>query len=84
MKYLKLIMGYFPFVLAGVMAVEDALKGQPGQTKKTAVLASVQAAAQVGEQVPEDHVKAISTLIDSVVKMLNDSGIFGHAATLAK
>jgi hypothetical protein len=79
MKYLMLALKYLPFVLAGVQAVENSLAGQPGATKKAAVLSAIAAAGAVGEQVPEDHVKVISALIDSVVGTLNTSGVFKKA-----
>lgn len=78
MKTLQSILGYLPYVLAGVMAVEQSVSAAPGANKKAIVLASVTAAAQVGEQVPEAHVQAISHLIDSIVSQLNKAGIFGH------
>lgn len=69
---------YFGFVLQGVLAVEAALSGHPGQSKKAAVLSAIQAAAQVGETVPEAHVQVIGALIDSTVTGLNNSGAFTH------
>ena len=78
MKYLLLALQYLPSVLSGVQAVEASLVNTVGQAKKNVVLAAVTAAAGVGETVPEDHVKTISGLIDSVVGVLNTSGIFQH------
>ena len=75
MKYLALALQYLPHVLAGVQAVETAVKA-PGMTKKAIVMSAVTAAAQVGENVPEDHVKLISGLIDSTVSALNSQGVF--------
>jgi len=79
MKILAFLFSIFPQILGGVIAVEAAAKGVPGETKKQIVLASIDAAAQAGEAVPEAHVQAASTLIDSIVKNLNASGFFGHA-----
>ena len=83
LQKILLALQYLPYVLAGVQGVEVALSGAPGTTKKAAVLAAVDAAAKVGEQVPESHVQLISGLIDTVVSALNASGIFTHAATPA-
>ena len=77
MKYLILALQYLPHVLSGVQAVEAAIRA-PGQTKKALVLGAIQAATHVGEQVPEEHVKVISALIDHMVSTLNSSGIFKH------
>ena len=79
MKYFLLALQYLPHVLAGVQAVEAALATSTGATKKEIVLAAMTAAAHVGEQVPEDHVKLVSSIIDSVVATLNASGLFKHA-----
>ena len=76
MKYLLLALQYLPSVLAGVKAVEASLAGLKGADKKQVVLSAVTAAAGVGETVPEDHVKLVSGLIDSVVATLNQSGAF--------
>ena len=45
MKWLSLALSLLPGILNGVVAVEAALKGQPGQTKKGVILAAVGAAA---------------------------------------
>ena len=84
MKTLNSILGYLPYVLAGVMAVEQTVSSAPGATKKALVLSAVTAATQVGEQVPDAHVQAISHLIDSIVSQLNAAGVFGHAPTPIK
>ncbi len=76
MKYFLLALQYLPHVLQGVQAVETAVHGVPGATKKQLVLAGIAAAAQVGEAVPEDHVKLVSALIDSTVATLNNTGVF--------
>jgi hypothetical protein len=76
MNYFLLALQYLPYVLNGVVAVEGALHGQPGATKKQAVLTAVTAATAVGEKVPEAHVALVSHLIDQTVTMLNTSGVF--------
>jgi hypothetical protein len=76
-KFLSFFMKYFPVVLAGVVAVEQAIGSQPGATKKQVVLGAITAAAKVGEGVDESHVEAISHLIDSTVAQLNAVGVFG-------
>jgi len=77
-KFLAFL-NWFPYVLAGVVAVEAAVApGTPGATKKSIILNSITAATQVGVQVPESHVAEISAVIDSVVSALNTSGVFNH------
>lgn len=76
MKYLALSFLYFPIVLQGIVAAEQALAGAPGATKKEAVLSAIQAAAAVGEKTPEEHVAVISSVIDTVVGSLNKTGWF--------
>jgi hypothetical protein len=73
------IFKWFPYVLAGVVAVEGAVvPGTPGKTKKSIILGSITSVAAVGEQVPDSTVSVISSLIDSVVGELNASGVFNH------
>jgi hypothetical protein len=81
LKYLMLALQYLPFVLGGVQAVEGSIGQTDGKTKKQIVLSAVSAAAQVAGQVPEDHVKLVSGLIDAVVGQLNASGVFSHKAS---
>ena len=82
MKYVLLALQYLPHVLAGVQAVEGANGGAKGQDKKAIVMAAVQAGAKVAEGIPEDHVRLISGLVDSVVGTLNDSGVFQKKTAL--
>jgi hypothetical protein len=85
MSALLIAFQFLPYILTAVTAVEQAMSNQPGATKKAMILSAIAAATQVGEQVPESHVKVISGLIDSVVASLNASGIFQHnTATPAK
>ena len=83
MKWLSLALSLLPGILQAVVAVEAVMAGANGQTKKQTVMAAIGAAAQAGETIPEDHVKLVSSLIDSVVGQLNASGVFNHAATPA-
>ena len=83
MKWFDLVLHYFPVVLQGVVAVESSIGSQPGATKKQVVLNAVTAAAKTAETVDETHVKAISTLIDTTVGALNQSGVFGKPAAQA-
>lgn len=79
MKYVVAALQYLPYVLGAVQGVETALAGATGATKKQAVLTAITAAGSVGEQVPEPHVALISKMIDTVVGMLNASGLFSHS-----
>ena len=83
MKYLLLTLQYLPHVLAAVIAVQQSMAGAPGADKKQAVMSAILAASQVGEKVPEDHVKVISTLIDVLVGTLNATGWFAPKAATA-
>lgn len=80
MKYFAIALQYFPYVLAGVQAVESTIASAPGATKKATVMAAVQAASKAGETVPEQHVSVISGLIDSIVSTLNTTGWFQKSA----
>ncbi len=71
------LLALFPHILAGIIAVEQAVKA-PGQTKKQIVLGAVTAAAKVGEDIPVPLVQGISALIDQTVATLNAAGVFGH------
>jgi hypothetical protein len=80
MKTFLSILQFFPYVIGGVVAVEQAAASVPGTTKKQIVLDSVLVAAKLGEQVPVPLVALISALIDQVVTSLNASGVFTHKA----
>ncbi len=69
------IFSLFPSILTAIIAVEGAVKAT-GPQKKALVLTSVVAVAQIGEALPEPHVKAISALIDNIVTNLNNTGVF--------
>jgi hypothetical protein len=70
-------------VTEAVQAIEATNAGLPGATKKQLVLASITAAAKVGETIPEPHVAIISALIDVIVGLLNTAGVFGKSPVLA-
>jgi hypothetical protein len=76
MNFLTLALKYFPYVLRSVKVTEATIGDAKGQDKKAVVLAVIQAAAELGEQVPEEHVRVISMLIDKIVGSLNGSGVF--------
>jgi hypothetical protein len=69
-------LNYVPYISAAVQQVEAANGSLPGATKKQIVLSSVQAAAKVGEALPEIHVQLISTLIDILCNVFNSTGVF--------
>ena len=77
MKTFLQIFQYFPYVLAGVVAVEQTVGAGHGVDKKALVIAGIQAAAAVGEIVPESHVSGISIMIDALVAALNKSSLAG-------
>lgn len=63
---------YAPYITVAMQQVEAT--ALPGETKKAVILAGIQAAAKVGEQVPESHVQVISALVDLLAGVL-----FPHA-----
>ena len=81
MKVFLQVLRFFPYILQGIMAVEAALKGQPGATKKAVVMAAITAGAQIGETVPQPVVDGVSKLVDGTVAALNASGLLGTPAT---
>lgn len=82
MKYLTAAFKYLPDIIRGVMAVESAVIGTgKGTTKKSLVMAAIQAAAKAGETVDNAEVDVISKLIDEVVSVFNSSGIFSKTKT---
>lgn len=83
MNFLAILAKYLPYVLAGVVSVEQTIGASPGASKKQVVLDALAAAGAVGEQVPETHIKVISALINSVVGSLNVSGVFTHGTPVA-
>jgi len=76
MNWLKLLFQYFPLVLSGVVAIEGALKGTPGATKKQILLNVLTAGAGVAQQIPQGDVQQVGKVIDIVVGALNKSGVF--------
>ena len=85
MKWLSLLLAYFPVVLQTVTAVEATIKDAPGASKKQVVMDIITTVATAGEKLPEAHIQQISGLVDVVVGVLNKSGVFtSPAATAAK
>ena len=83
MSWLKMLLTYFPIVIQGVVAVETAIKGASGASKKQLVLDVITAGAQVTGTAPDPKVAQIGNLIDAVVTSLNKSGVFTKSATPA-
>ncbi len=80
MSWLIIVWKYLPIVIQAVSAIETALKGAPGETKRQVILDAITAGAKQGETVPESHIAGISLLIDQVVGTLNATNFFSHAA----
>ncbi|HSW65362.1 MAG TPA: hypothetical protein VLH56_18945 [Dissulfurispiraceae bacterium] len=78
MNWLKIVIEFFPVVLRGVIAVENALVGATGQSKKEVVLAVINAGAETAATAPAERVQVVGRLIDTVVDALNTAGIFTH------
>ena len=79
MNILADIMKFLPSILAGIIAVEDAVKTS-GPNKKAIVMGAVSAAAKAGENIPSPTVQGISALIDNTVTVLNQAGVFTSSA----
>jgi hypothetical protein len=80
MKALLLIAKYLPVVMGSVVAVEQTIHA-PGETKAQVALNTIQTVSHIAEQaVPEEHVQVISGLINSVVDVLNKTGVFTKSA----
>jgi hypothetical protein len=77
-NWLSIVWKYLPIVIQAVAAIEAALKGAPGATKKQVIMDAIIAGAKQGETVPEAHIAGISGLIDTVVGTLNATGFFSH------
>jgi hypothetical protein len=75
MKWLLIAFQLLPNILAAIVQVENSVNA-PGATKKAIVMGAITSAAKVGEAVPNQATDLISTMIDSTVKTLNDSGVF--------
>jgi hypothetical protein len=71
---------YASAVLTGVLAVEAAAKGLPGETKAGIVLNTIITGATVAESAPIPAVAGIAALINLTVSILNAAGVFTHAA----
>ena len=78
MDWFRLIMSYLPVILQAVVAVEQTIKGSPGEAKKQVVLDTIQGAATGQTELPAIPVHALSAMIDTTVASLNSSGVFSH------
>jgi hypothetical protein len=68
---------YAPYALAGAKAVESAVGAGNGSDKKTLVVSGILAAAHAGESVPVAQVQVISGIVETVVGVLNATGMLG-------
>lgn len=73
------IVKYIGIIYTAAQEVEKAVPD--GATKKQIVIAVVLAIAHAGEQVSDTTIKTIAGLVDTVVGLLNTTGIFGKSAT---
>lgn len=76
MKIFLFLLQNLPAIIQAVVGIEAAVHGAPGATKKSLVMASLAIAAKAGEKIPDDHIAAVSALVDSVVSGLNSAGVF--------
>ncbi len=71
---------YAPAVLQGVLAVEQAAKGLPGQTKEQLIVDAIVAGANAAQNVPIPQVQGIAALVALFVTIFNAAGLFRHKA----
>ena len=71
MGALLLILQLLPTVLQTVIAVERALRGQPGAVKKAVVMSAVTAAGA-----KQEEATAVNILVDALVGTLNKTEVF--------
>jgi len=71
---------YAPGILQGVIAVEAAAKGLPGQTKSELVVNTILAGATAAQAIPVPQVQGIAALVALFVAILNAAGLFRHKA----
>lgn len=76
MKTFRSILAMIPELLPAIIALESNLPHATGEARKGVLMSTVQAAAQIGETVPEPHVQAVSAATDAVVAALNSFGVF--------
>ncbi len=67
---------YAPAVLQGVLAVEAAAKGLPGQAKQQLVVDAIVAGATAAQAVPVPAVQGVAALVNLFVAILNAAGLF--------
>lgn len=72
---------YAPYALAGAQAVESAVGAGNGADKKTLVVAGILAGAHAGETIPVPQVQVIAGVVDTVVSVLNASGLLGKTVS---
>ena len=76
LSIIALIAKYLPVVMGTVLAVEQSINA-PGSTKAQVALNTIQTVSQIaGEAVPEEHVQTVANLINGVVDVFNQTGVF--------
>ena len=70
---------YAPAILTGIIAVEQAAKGLPGDSKASIVINTIAAGAQAAQGVPVPSVQGIAALVNLMVAILNAAGLFKHS-----
>ena len=76
LSIIALIAKYLPIVMGTVLAVEQSINA-PGSTKAQVALNTIQTVSQIaGEAVPEEHVQTVAHLINGVVDVFNQTGVF--------
>ncbi len=81
MSWLLLVVKYFPLVIQSVVAIQSAMAGASGQSKKAVFMAAVQAGATVGETIPDAHIAGISKMVDTTVAALHATNFAGFGTS---
>ena len=72
-------LAYMPLVQQTVTSIESAMPSASGTSKAQAALGIILSVAHAGEQIPQPTVQLIAGLIDTMVSVLNATGVFKKA-----
>lgn len=70
---------YAPLTVQAIVAIEQAAKGMPGQSKREIAIQTIQTSARVAQGVPNTSVAGIGALVDLLVTVFNATGLFTKA-----
>lgn len=70
-----------PIALSVIASLEKTLKATAGQTKKAVAVQIIGNLAGIAEGSGSALAAGIGQLVDTIVAVLNTTGLFGHAST---